>query len=101
MTSGATWTLTGTPIASLAIPLRAGWNLVGWPVSTVRTLPGALGGIAGKYLSVWGYAGDAADPPWRHYAPSAAPWANTLAQMGPGNGYWIEATQTCTLTVAQ
>jgi hypothetical protein len=101
MLNEATWTLRGTPVTSLSIPLYVGWNMVGWPVRTDRTLPGALNGIAGKYVSVWAYPGGDADPPWRHYAPAAAPWANNLGQMEPGKGYWLEVTQNCTLTVVQ
>ena len=62
-------------------------------------LPAALAGIAGKYDLVYAYdAADAADP-WKKYDPAAPAFANDLAQMGPGKGYWLRATQAVTLTL--
>ena len=101
MLTEATWTLQGTPITNLSIALCTGWNMVGWPLSSARALPTALDSVAGQYQSVWGYAGELADPPWRRYVPQAAPWTNSLVQLEPGGGYWIDVTEDCTLLLAE
>lgn len=41
VTAASNFTLTGTPIATVSVPLAAGWNLIGWPLwepATAETL---------------------------------------------------------------
>ncbi|GAB4408076.1 MAG: hypothetical protein Kow00123_21070 [Anaerolineales bacterium] len=97
MTEPATLTVQGTPPSATSQTLYAGWNLVAYPSATPRPVADALAGIAGKYTIVWGY--DAGEPqPWRHYNPGA-PFGNDLAVLEPGRGYWVRATEGCTLTL--
>jgi hypothetical protein len=98
-TTPATLMLTGTPPGPTSITLCVSWNLIGYPSTAAVPLPDALASIAGKYDLVYAY--DASDPtdPWRKYDPLAPPWVNTLAEMGPGKGYWLRMTEAATLTV--
>jgi major membrane immunogen (membrane-anchored lipoprotein) len=98
-TSPATLRLTGVPPISTAINLCTGWNLIGYPSATAKSVSTALAGISGKYNLVYAYdAADATDP-WKSYNPSAPPYANDLTEMKAGLGYWIRMTSPGTLTV--
>jgi hypothetical protein len=99
-TQNTTFTVNGTwPTSAVAISLKAGWNLVGYPSQTVRSVTDALSSIAGKYTKVYTYdAFDDADP-WKVYDTSLPPFLNDLSQLQPGKAYWIYVTQDCTLTV--
>lgn len=95
-----TFTVNGSwPTSSVAIPLKTGWNLIGYPSQTVRSVTDALSSIAGKYTKVYTYdAFDDADS-WKVYDTSLPPFLNDLSQMQPGEAYWLYVTQDCTLTV--
>lgn len=71
-------------------PLRAGWNLVGFPSMTTHTVSTATGGLAGPIV-VEGYA---AGGPYHLIRLGASDL------MGPTNGYWISspAAQAWTIT---
>ena len=88
----ATLTLAGALPGSTEQTLSAGWNLVAFPAQTTKAVPEALDWIAGDYSAVWEYVAEAPNP-WRMYGPSVPPWANTLAALEPGRGYWIQATR--------
>ncbi len=96
----ATLTVTGTPASSTVIALHAGWNLVGYPLQASQAVTTALASIAGHYDLVEGYdVSDAADP-WKSYSPGQPAYANNLATLQPGWGYWIRATDDCSLTLS-
>jgi photosystem II stability/assembly factor-like uncharacterized protein len=99
MTQAGTLTVEGEMPTTTSIPLYAGWNLIGYPAGVARPVPDALASIAGKYTLVFEYDASAPDAPWRSYSPQVPDFANTLAEMRPGFGYWVKATQDCTLTV--
>jgi hypothetical protein len=77
-----------------AIPLKVGWNLVGY--SSVLSLPvgDALSSIAGKCTSVWGYK----DGVWKAYYPGS-PGLSDLQTLECGRAYWIKATAACNWTM--
>jgi len=84
---------------SLNIPLKTGWNLVGYASAVPRPIDEALANIDGKYDLVYAHdASDAADP-WKKYNTAAPPFLNDLTEMGPGWGYWIRVSEDCTWTV--
>jgi hypothetical protein len=94
------FTLDGTQPASTSIPLCTGWNMIGYPSWTIRTIDQALVGIAGKYTLVYTYvASDVADP-WKKFNPNS-PVGNDLTTMQPWAGYWILMTQPATLVINQ
>jgi hypothetical protein len=72
-----------------SIPLKAGWNLVGYPSLLPRTRDDALASIAGLYNKVEFYNTTS------DREESLEP--NDL--MYPGYGYWIHAISDCTLEV--
>ena len=55
--------------------------------------------------AIWITLLEAYDPtspdPWLRYAPGAGLWANTLTELSPGRGYWIDVTADCVLTVSE
>ncbi|NLG51076.1 MAG: hypothetical protein GX552_13295, partial [Chloroflexi bacterium] len=112
----------GAAPSAVSIPLYKGWNLVGYPSLTPRSVQDAFSSIAGAYDLV--YTLDSTDP-WQSYdaalaaatgaaatgaaatadaATSGAVAANSalngLAQMEPGKGYWVRVKQDCVWTVA-
>ncbi|MBC7259965.1 MAG: right-handed parallel beta-helix repeat-containing protein [Chloroflexi bacterium] len=97
MTEPAALAVRGTPPLATSQALRVGWNLVAYPSATPRPVADALASIAGKYSIVWGY--HAGEPqPWKRYNPSAS-IGNDLANLEPGRGYWVRATQECALVI--
>jgi hypothetical protein len=97
--SSTTLTISGTAPGTASIPLCVGWNLIGYPSASPRSLPDALASIAGKYDLVYTYnASDVADP-WKKFDPNAPPFVNDLTQMRAGVGYWVRVTQAATLIV--
>ncbi|HEX9800126.1 MAG TPA: RHS repeat-associated core domain-containing protein [Thermoanaerobaculia bacterium] len=90
---GTTLPLNGSASPSTTIPLCPGWNLVGYPSDFARPVPATLAAIAGKYLRVFGYDAADAEDPWAVYDVAVPAWANDLAAMEPGRGYWIYATE--------
>jgi hypothetical protein len=98
------------PVAGIAhlsttLALCAGWNLIGYPLATPQLVGTALASIAGKYSRVISF--DAFDTaaalpdPWEVHNTAAPAWANDLAVMYPGRGYWLYATQDAALTFAE
>lgn len=78
----------GKQIINSALQLNEGWNLVGYTSLMPRTIDKALAGISNRYQSVWSYDGS-----WRRNIAGA--YANTLSEMEPGKGYWINVTSSC------
>ena len=70
------------------INILQGWNLVGYPLQTQKTPIDAFSTINGKYSVVWTY--DTAADTYLYYNPSLG--TNTLTQIIPTKGYWINMT---------
>ena len=98
-TEAATLTQSGPALESVGISLCAGWNLATYPSAAAKPLPDALSSIAGKYGLVYAYDGTSAPPEWAFYDPIIPYWGNALFNLSWGAGYWIRATEDCTLTV--
>jgi hypothetical protein len=67
------------------IPIKTGWNLVGYPCPVNKTVADALSSISGKYNMV-----DCYDP-----ILDKVVRLNPDDYMQPGLGYWIHATTDC------
>lgn len=92
-------TVAGRLATTVTIELHQGWNLVGYPSQTVRTVADALSSIAGCYTVVRTFdAADLADP-WKWYNVDAPVYTNDLAVIEPGRGYWIYVIADCIWTV--
>ncbi len=89
----------GTAPTKTDIPLKKGWNLVGWPSAKSMPMSTALSSIGGKYDRVYAYDVSNAADPWRSYDPAAPAYANELTYVQPLRGYWIHMTADATLTV--
>ena len=100
MSAPATLYLAGEPLNPVSIPLRAGWNLVGYPSQTLRSVSDALASIAGQYDCVYAYDNSTPSGCWKTYNANAAPATNDLTEMVAGAGYWIHATADCTWTLS-
>jgi serine protease AprX len=79
---------TGTLPSSETIQLRAGWNLVGYPSLTPRSITNSLAGL--PYTSVEGY--NAANP----YRIAVLPGSY---MMTPGEAYWVQVSSDCVWTL--
>jgi hypothetical protein len=99
MLNAATLEVGGSLPVEKSIALSPGWNLVGFPASAPQAVQDALNAIDGKYSLVFEYDAADAESPWKRYDPNVPPYANTLAALTPGMGYWINATESCTWVV--
>lgn len=96
MKKDATLTVTGTPPPDTDITLYEGWNLIGYPIQNADAIPDALTAIDGKYDLILAYKAFDTEDPWKLYDPDAPNYANDLATMAPGWGYWIHITEETT-----
>ena len=71
------------------IPMKTGWNLIGYPRLDTQLRDAALSSIDTKYDAVF------------RYDPGAGREVEVtgLDNMAPGNGYWVHVTEDCTLTL--
>jgi hypothetical protein len=98
-TEPVTLTILGWQPDSSSTELQVGWNLVGYPSQSARPVTEALASIDGSYSRVQSFdSTDLADP-WKQYDVDVPAYANDLASMEPGRGYWIYATTACTLSI--
>lgn len=99
VTEATTLTIFGSVPVSTTIPLTTGWNLIGYPSLETRRITEALSSIDGLYTQVYAY--DAAHPenPWQVFDAASPPPTWSLTVMEPGRGYWIKATEPCSLTI--
>ncbi len=82
-------------VATRFLPLIGGWNLISLPLSPLdKAIETVLSSIAGKYISVWSFSSGA----WKFYDP-ASPGFNDLFEMDAGIGYWVNMSETATLTL--
>ena len=88
-TENATLTVTGPEPVSTAVPLKAGWNLVGYPSLTERSISDALA-ATGYDMPVEGF--NATHP--YHISPLADTY-----MMRSGEGYWIHVPADTTWVV--
>ena len=93
-TSPATLTFGGSEPTTTDIPLftsGSGWNLVGYPSSVDRDLPGAIqdNGVGTDFSLVYTKAPDGS---WIHFDLTAESYQNTLTTITPDRGYWIKAS---------
>ena len=98
-TEEALLSVPGSAPSSVGIPLKAGWNLIGYPSTQLKPIADALTSIEGKYTFVYAYDASDMTNRWKKYDPSAPPFVNDLTEMEPGRGYWIHVTLDATLTV--
>lgn len=85
MTQPRTLTFQGTA-ADKTIPIRSGWNLVGYNGTQSYSPDVALQSIEGQLEILWTYENE----DWFMYDPDPAV-ADTLTVMDAGRGYWIRA----------
>ena len=94
MKKDVTLTVTGTQPTDTNIALYEGWNLIGYPARNGVAIPDALTAIDDKYDLILAYKAFDTEDPWKLYDPDAPNYANDLATMAPGWGYWIYITET-------
>lgn len=85
------WEGTGEPWAG-GVALEAGWNLVGFPGLAATGLEDFFGGALDAVTQVWDF--DAAGTrTFRGYDATALPKRRDVAEVEPGRGYWVFATE--------
>ncbi|NJL32665.1 MAG: hypothetical protein HC893_00925 [Chloroflexaceae bacterium] len=92
-----TLTLSGNYPAHSDIMLAPGWNLVGFPVNSARSLENVLQPIEGQYNLVRTY--DHITDNWMLYSMTGPSFGNTISHIQPGVAYWIYITEATTLTI--
>ena len=76
-----------------AVPLRKGWNSVGYNSETSRAIEDCMYSIDGKYNSISTYDSD--EKIWLRYTPDGPPSLNSLKFMEAGRGYLIDVREDC------
>ncbi len=96
VTTAGTWSYNGTAYTSISATLSTGLNCVGWTNETGSALPAALSSIDGsyRYVARW----NAGTQSYEVYLPGAPAVFNDFTTMDRGEGYFIAATEGCTLT---
>lgn len=95
MTAADTWSYEGTPKESIEVGLSQGLNMVGWVNESGSSLPDALNSITGKYNYVARW--NATSQSYEVYEPNAPAVFNDFDTMARGEGYFIAASEECTL----
>jgi|GEM_PF-6319851 len=95
VTEACTLSATGAIVTSKGGSLASGWNLIGFAGDVDTAITTVLAGISGKYSIVWGEFNPATSA-WKNYNP--AKQTNSLNTMGAGKGYWIKASESCSLS---
>ena len=95
MTAANTWSYDGTAYTDMTTQLMQGLNMAGW-TNTSASLPGALNSIAGnyRYVAMW----NATSQSYEVFVPNAPAVFNDFTTMERGEGYFIAAKTSCTLT---
>jgi len=84
-------------IASVNLNLVTGWNLIGLPFAPNPSTPqDVFSAINTNIRTVWAY--DGATGIWTYYKPGST--QGGLTQILAGKGYWIELTNSATLTIS-
>ena len=97
VTTPGTWEYEGTACTSISATLSTGLNCVGWTNEAGSALQGALSSIDGsyRYVARW----NAGTQSYEVYLPDAPDDVfNDFTMMDGGIGYFIVATEDCTLT---
>lgn len=88
-------------MASMALPLHQGWNLIGYPNVEAQPVISALQSITNSYTYILGH--DAAAGKWQVYPHAGLTTTTTLTQLKAlteltfGTGYWLHVTEPITL----
>lgn len=92
--SDAVFSITaGCAVITYDIPLKAGWNLISFPIMPLSTdITSILSGVSSNINSVYYYK----SATWYIYVPGVFA---TLGTMSDGNAYWVNAKADCTLTL--
>ncbi len=80
--------INGTMESPHTTSIGEGWNLISYPVTTVKDITSALNSIDGNYNIVWLY--NASNATYYYYDSVAG--SGTLGEMRPYYGYWINMT---------
>ncbi|MBW2709396.1 MAG: right-handed parallel beta-helix repeat-containing protein, partial [Deltaproteobacteria bacterium] len=97
MTSAGTLDVVGSAPTSTNIQLldnAGGWNLVAYPSISSRLLPDVLEshGVGTDFSLVYAYDASDVGSPWKLFDLSISSNFNTLTELVPGWGYWINVS---------
>jgi hypothetical protein len=98
MTTGDTWTYTGSAYTSMNVNLQSGLNMIGW-LNCLKPISDGLSSIAGKYryVSLWNTTSQS----YKTYNPAAPDGFNDFADIERGTGYFISMKEDSTLGFTQ
>lgn len=77
-------------VSQVSFNLHLGWNLISYPAQNAEDITTALQNISPYIIQV--------NNQTQIYNPTLPDFLNTLNQLEPGKGYWINVNQNCTLT---
>jgi hypothetical protein len=98
MTRKETLMVSGYEITYMNIPLKKGWNQVGYNFLSQLPVEAALSSIYGICHSISTY--DSSTKSWLNYAVDGPDFLNNLSHLKPGRGYWIIVADNCTWDIS-
>lgn len=88
MNSAATLNISGTKVLSKTVSLKKGWNVVGYPLDTKKSISTLVSPIATKIETIKNFDG--------FWIPNNA--TNSIIEFIPGKGYLIKVNTDCTIS---
>ncbi len=95
MKNESTYRLNGTLTSPNTLTLTEGWNLMGYPSSSLKDITDALSTISGSYTVIWFY--NSTNDQYYYYNVTEA--NGTFDKMIPYYGYWINMSNNDTLFI--
>lgn len=86
VTNAGSLTVTGSPVASKTLQLKKGWNLIGFPFETSKSITSVISTINSSVIQIKNNSGKFANG------------SGTLLNMDAGKGYFINVSQNVSLS---
>ncbi len=85
----------GVYINKTDIPLKQGWNMIGYPSNSTKDISTALSSITGKWTILFALYNNT----WTMEDTKTPPFPWEIKNLTPGRGYWINISTPSTLII--
>jgi len=83
-------TINGEPIGTINFTMYEEWNLIGYPYLGSDYVEDVFNDVMNNIISIFKYENDGTSGVWYSYSPDRPSFLNTLDEVSPGFGYWIQ-----------
>ncbi len=95
LNASSTLEIDGVYINKTTIPLKQGWNMIGYPSNTSKNLATAMSSIGGKWTMLFALYNNT----WTMEDPKTPPFPWEIKNLDPGRGYWINISNDTPLII--